>query len=653
MQSKRFGFEFAFHASDKHFAIKNIPFSQALPHLAVVFLLSFTLYLWSAPRTVALEDDGLFILAGYFNGIAHPPGYPLYTLLGKSASLVPVSTPAFRAHALSGFFGALSCATLWYISRLLLSCINSAYVAAFAYSVSKAFWSQAIIAEVYTLNVFIFLILLALMLKYVSAADKWKNSLLPLLMAFIYGLGISNHWPLLVLSTPCLILVLWPALPYLLRMLPKLVPFLLLGLMPYVWMVWRSQLQPAISFSGRIDSVNDFWYVFSRKMYVEVDNSRTADWHDKYQFVLFQLKEYIAQFGWLGFCFAGIGFIRQWQIWPRSICWAAVAGFLGNSMVLIALLNFDYDAFHRKLYHVYPLISYAFEAVWLGIGFKTIISIVSAKTGRAVHNTITGYAVGFSVVAVIMISHVRVNYRSGYQWAEQYAAIVLKSLQTNAVLFCDSETSAGPIGYLNLIKKIRPDISLYNSSGLLFDSRLVEPIESDDQDQKEATREFIINSERPVYYFGNMNHPYAEKNYGLFRQVDKNGIQGNVQPIITSEILKFLRHSFYNAETDPWTRSMIKIVQRDFGTVLLYLYLSAANEHVRHQYWRMIEVDVYTFPALVVMLNAMMQRAPGELAKIAWLLEKAEALLYEAESKKEVKDFYLLKARFAAAKKNF
>ena len=42
----------------------------------------FILYAASAPRTVALEDDGLFILSSYFLGIEHPPGYPLHTLLG-------------------------------------------------------------------------------------------------------------------------------------------------------------------------------------------------------------------------------------------------------------------------------------------------------------------------------------------------------------------------------------------------------------------------------------------------------------------------------------------------------------------------------------------------------------------------------------------
>src|SRR5258706_2612730 len=60
------------------------------PHLVVVFVALFSVYAYSAPRTVALEDDGLFIMSSYFLGIDHPPGYPLHTLLGRLFTLLPV-----------------------------------------------------------------------------------------------------------------------------------------------------------------------------------------------------------------------------------------------------------------------------------------------------------------------------------------------------------------------------------------------------------------------------------------------------------------------------------------------------------------------------------------------------------------------------------
>src|SRR5436309_8275619 len=78
-------------------------------HLLVVFVALFSLYAYSAPRTVTLEDDGLFTMSSYFLGVDHPPGYPLMTVLGKLFTLLPVGSVAFRVHLMSAFFGALTC----------------------------------------------------------------------------------------------------------------------------------------------------------------------------------------------------------------------------------------------------------------------------------------------------------------------------------------------------------------------------------------------------------------------------------------------------------------------------------------------------------------------------------------------------------------
>ena len=48
--------------------------------LAAVFV-SLAAYIPTLSSSVLLEDDGLFLAAGAHLGIAHPPGYPLYTLL--------------------------------------------------------------------------------------------------------------------------------------------------------------------------------------------------------------------------------------------------------------------------------------------------------------------------------------------------------------------------------------------------------------------------------------------------------------------------------------------------------------------------------------------------------------------------------------------
>ena len=62
--------------------IDLLPIRRCWPHLLVVFSILLSVYFSTTPRTVALEDDGEFVTAAYFVGIAHPPGYPLYSFLG-------------------------------------------------------------------------------------------------------------------------------------------------------------------------------------------------------------------------------------------------------------------------------------------------------------------------------------------------------------------------------------------------------------------------------------------------------------------------------------------------------------------------------------------------------------------------------------------
>ena len=73
----------------------------------------FLLYALTSPRTVTVEDDGLFILSSYFLGVEHAPGYPLFTLVGKLFTLLPFGSVAYRVHLASALFGGLACGTAW------------------------------------------------------------------------------------------------------------------------------------------------------------------------------------------------------------------------------------------------------------------------------------------------------------------------------------------------------------------------------------------------------------------------------------------------------------------------------------------------------------------------------------------------------------
>jgi len=126
-----------------------------------------------APSVVALFDDSLeFPLVCHRLAIAHQTGYPLYTLLGKLFSLAVPANVAWAVNLLSAVAGALTVGLVYLVGRQLTRRRLPALLGAVALAASPVFWSQAVIAEVYTLNSAFVAAMLWLALRW--ARDPWR-----------------------------------------------------------------------------------------------------------------------------------------------------------------------------------------------------------------------------------------------------------------------------------------------------------------------------------------------------------------------------------------------------------------------------------------------------------------------------------------------
>jgi hypothetical protein len=132
---------------------------------ALLFAASLALYVRTlAPSVAALFDDSLeFPLVVQRLAIAHPTGYPLYILLGKlftlgtksaagAGDVALASQVAYRVNLLSAVTGAVTVVLVYLVGRQVARRRLPALVGALALAVSPVFWSQAIVAEVYTLH---------------------------------------------------------------------------------------------------------------------------------------------------------------------------------------------------------------------------------------------------------------------------------------------------------------------------------------------------------------------------------------------------------------------------------------------------------------------------------------------------------------------
>ena len=88
-------------------------------------------------------------------GIAHPTGYPLYLLLGKLFSLLPVGAVAWRLNLASAVFALGATVAVFRLGLALSRRPLPALVGAVALGLVPIYWSQAIVAEVYTLHALI------------------------------------------------------------------------------------------------------------------------------------------------------------------------------------------------------------------------------------------------------------------------------------------------------------------------------------------------------------------------------------------------------------------------------------------------------------------------------------------------------------------
>jgi hypothetical protein len=513
----------------------------------------FLLYALSAPRTVSHEDDGLFILSAYFLGIEHPPGYPVFTLIGHLFTWLPIGSVAYRVHLAAALFGALSCALAWLCARSLTPGRLPAALAALGLGFSPVFWSQSIIAEVYTLNTFFFLLLAYLALR--GGSLRW--------MAFLFGLSLANHYPLMLLVAPAFAILLWPRRIELFKHLPLLAALVVLGLTPYAWLIVRSWEPLPISFYGPLETAQEIYLFLSRSDYRAIDRSATADWLDRMKFFRFQGLELVVQFAAAGTLLGAAGFAAQWHALGHRVGAFLSVAFLMPSVVLILLLGFDYDLGRKHMYHVYPLPAYAVAALWMSLGFSWLVERYALRRVHAA--TLCTIVVGaiFGVGA-------RANLIEDHEWGARWAQAVLRALPKNAVVLGRGDPDLVPMAYFHLIENVRPDITLYHPQGIVLGNRLFRPTRTDPATALRIVRAMVEEQTAPVVStFGAWPHG-AQRQRWLYSEVDKSGADPKQ---VTVELTEEARSAFEELLGEPrnsngWVRFIQGELRRSYAVAL-------------------------------------------------------------------------------------
>lgn len=417
---------------------------------AMSAVIPLVVYVTDVSPYVGRADTFEFQVIGPTLGLAHPSGYPLYTLICKLFSLLPFGTVAWRVNLSSALAASLA-STFLYLAlaaqierqdrRLRLLALLSSMALAF----SPTLWSRAVEAEVYALNA----CLTALVLWVVV---RWHTGELPKARAWavsglLLGLALASHLTLGGLAPMLAIGLLVPALRPPRRAWAWAVPLGLAGLLLYAYIPLR---WPAVT-GGEAMSFSAFVrYVLNTGSGGALHP--LAFYQDPGRWVVVW-RVLRGQLGMVGLGLAAFGWATM--MWQRKSRALAVGTLLTAATWVWFALSFyvadpDYSAF------LIPLD--VLLVFWLGRGVITL-----ARTGIAA--SALGRAITISLVALLPLKEIwttgpGLDVISQGKADEAWGRYVLHlPLSRGAAILADSEKFP-PLYYLQQIEGQRPDLEL-------------------------------------------------------------------------------------------------------------------------------------------------------------------------------------------------
>ena len=255
-------------------------------HLLPFLILAGTLglYLATLTRNVLPGDSGELIAASRTLSIAHPPGAPLYLLLGKVfASLFTLGSVAYRYNLFSALVASATLVLVFLILTELKVRRLLALAVVLCLATLEDFWLQATTADVYTLNAFFTAALL-----YTALLGRRYGERTLLVLGFLGGLALSHHLSLVYSLASALMILVFG-----MRIVPRVhtivisVFLLVLGLTPWFYIPIRASLHPPLmwgatdTFSGFLAHITAQSYQWRLRTFAF--GERALDWLDYFR----------------------------------------------------------------------------------------------------------------------------------------------------------------------------------------------------------------------------------------------------------------------------------------------------------------------------------------------------------------------------------
>lgn len=406
---------------------------------------TFLVYLTTLAPTVATNDAGRFQVAAPILGTGHPTGYPTFIVFGKLFTYLPFGDIAYRMNLMAAVFGALAAMLFFMVAREIGGRPLPAAGCALLFAFSATFWSQATLAEVYTMHATFVLGVMYLLLR-------WRGGSPAALLgaALLYGVSLGNNAGMVLLAPAFAVLLLagrWRKLTAGLVGLAALET--LLGLSIYAYIPIRGFAGAWHNYGDPVHDWKDVWALVSGARFQGLMGGSPAQLlYGASRFLSGLMTQVAPPVGYaLGSILLVGGVFGARVLYLRD---RAVGVSLCLGMVLTLLYAVGYRIDDIAVYYI-PV--YLFLGLFLAVGITHVLQ----------RRSLTALTVAFAALPLclaalaLVLNHAPVD-RSDYYAERQRSEAIMARLPERAVLY--GKLPIVPLTYIKEVEGTREDVTL-------------------------------------------------------------------------------------------------------------------------------------------------------------------------------------------------
>lgn len=412
-----------------------------------VLIFFVLLYGSTASHSLQGGDASEFMTIAGTGGVAHPPGYPLFSLMLRAFGWLPVLDLPWRASVASGVLMAGAMALLYDATRRLSSSTAAALITVGILGMSPGIWRYATVAEVFAGCA---LTGMAVLWVSVRIAQGWHGWPAAGALGLAVASGIANHHTVVLLA-PLALWAFWRCLPRplaprrVLACIGACAGAQLLGLGSYLVLMlpggaWRW---------GDTHTLGGLVHHFLRRDYGTFALGLTEEPVMWWEHPLVLLRELPANLAWVGVLLALLGLLALGERKHRGLLVAMLATLALAGPVFLARFNLgtaDMMLVVARRFHILPTL---LLAPLMGLGCARLIRLQP----RLLASGLAAVVALHGLTALSVASHL------GWTVLEDYARNTFRVLEPDAVVFITSDNFHYASTYLQGVEGLRSDVT--------------------------------------------------------------------------------------------------------------------------------------------------------------------------------------------------